>query len=247
VNTGIKGETQMKKVTCFILTAVVLTASPVFSQSENNTAKFSMGIVGGLNLTNMYFPNAQGPDDQRTTSLQRWAAGMVLDIRLGKNLSARIEPMYLQKGCNIEEGSDPVNQPPGKINVSALEIPLLIQYTFGNQLKPYLIAGASVGYNLTSELDFEMTGLEFKGDLDSVTERLDLGLTFGGGIQFPIGCATFFLEGRYTFGLINQRKSGTATLVSSVIEIEIDSDKEDDQYFNRGFQLLAGFTIPIGK
>ena len=238
----------MKKSTCFILAAVLLAAIPAFSQTgESNTGKFSIGIIGGLNFANMYFPNSQDPDDQRTTSLQRFAVGVVLDIRLGKNLSARLEPMYLQKGCKIEEGSDPANQPAGEIKASVIEIPILLRYTFGNRIKPYLIAGPTIGYNLTSDMEFELTGLEFKGDLNSVTETLDLGLTFGGGLQFQIGRGTLFLEGRYTWGLINQRKSGTATLVSSLIEIEIESDKENDRYFNRGFQLLAGVSFPIGK
>lgn len=237
----------MKKLTCFMLAWVLLAALPAYSQTENSKAgKFSIGIVGGLNSANMYFPNSQGPEDQRTTSLPGFAAGIVLDIRLGKNLSTRIEPMYLQKGCTIEEGNDPANQPAGEIKVSVIEFPVLIQYTFGNRVKPYLTGGISFAYNLAADMEFELTGLKFTGDLKSITETFDFGLTFGGGLQYPIGKAILFLEGRYTHGLINQRKSGTITVSSNGFQFDMESDRNDDRYTNRGFQLLAGISFPIG-
>ena len=236
----------MKKVTCLIIAFLMWGILPAYSQSSDfQSNKFSIGIIGGLNFADMYFPNSQGPDDQEITTLLGFGAGAVLDIRLSENILVRIEPMYLQKGGKIEEGTDRVNQPEGQINLSYIEIPLLIQYTFGNRIKPYLIAGPTLGYNLTSEIEFDLTGLKFTGDLKEVTETFDLGLTFGGGVQVPVGIGTIFLEGRYSYGLINQRKSGTVTVSSNGFEFELDSDKEEDKYTNRGFQLLAGVLFPL--
>ena len=236
----------MKKVTCLIIAILICGVLPAYSQSsDSNTNKFSLGIIGGLNFADMYFPNSQDPDDQEITTLLGFGAGAVLDIRLSKNIFVRIEPMYLQKGGKIEEGADPVNQPEGQIKSSYIEVPLLIQYTFGNRIKPYLIAGLTVGYNLTSEIEFDLTGLKFEGDLKEVTEPFDLGLTFGGGVQMPVGFGIIFLESRYTYGLINQRKSGTVIVSSNGFQFEMEADKEDDKYTNRGFQLLAGVLFPL--
>ena len=236
----------MKKVTCLIIAILISGVLPAYSQSsDSNTNKFSLGIIGGLNFADMYFPNSQGLDDQEITTLLGFGAGAVLDIRLSENILVRIEPMYLQKGGKIEEGTDPVNQPEGQIKSSYIEVPLLIQYTFGNRIKPYLIAGPTVGYNLTSEIEFDLTGLKFTGDLKEVTETFDLGLTFGGGVQVPVGFGTIFLEGRYSYGLLNQRKSGIVTVSSNGFEFELDADKEDDKYTNRGFLLLAGVLFPL--
>ena len=138
-----------------------------------------------------------------------------------------------------------VNQPEGQINSSSIEIPILIQYTFGNRIKPYLIAGPTVGYNLESDIEFDLMGLKFEGDLKEVTETFDLGLTFGGGVQVPVGFGIIFLEGRYTYGLINQRKSGTVIVSSNGFQFEMDADKEEGKYTNRGFQLLAGVLFPF--
>jgi len=82
--------------------------------------------------------------------------------------------------------------------------------------------------------------------LKEVTETFDLGLTFGGGIQMSVGFGILFLEGRYSYGLINQMKSGTTTVSSNGIQFDLTLDKEEDKYTNRGFQLFAGISIPLG-
>ncbi len=236
----------MKKISYLIIAFLMCGVLPTYSQSsDSQTHKFSLGVIGGLNFADMQVPNHMSSDDQEISTLLGFGIGAVLDIKISENIFARIEPMYLQKGSKIEEGSDPVSQPEGQINLSYIEIPLLIQYTFGNRIKPYLIAGPTLGYNLTSEIEFDLTGLKFTGDLKEVTETFDLGLTFGGGVQVPVGFGTIFLEGRYSYGLINQRKSGTVTVSSNGFEFELDSDKEEDKYTNRGFQLLAGVLFPL--
>ncbi|MGD8306304.1 MAG: porin family protein [Ignavibacteria bacterium] len=237
----------MKKINCLVIAILILGTLPAYSQSsEFQMNRFSLGVIGGLNFADLHFPNSQGPDDQEISTRLGMAIGAVLDIRISENIFARIEPMYIQKGGKIEEGTDPINQPEGKIKSSSIEIPILIQFTFGNKIKPYLIAGPTLGYNLKSEIEFEVTGLKFKGDLKEVTETFDLGLTFGGGVQVPAGFGEIILEARYNYGLINQQKGGTTTVSSNSIDFELDSDKEEDKFTNRGFQLLAGISIPLG-
>ena len=236
----------MKKITCLIIASLLFVGSLAYSQtSDLQTKKFSIGIISGLNFADMYFPNNQGADHQDITASKVMAAGFVFDIEMSENLYVRFEPMYLQKGGNIEEGSNPVNQPAGMIKSSSIEIPMLIYYTFGNTFNPYLTAGPTLGYNLKSEIEFDLTGLEFKGDMKEVTKKIDLGITFGGGVKVPIGFGIVFLEGRYVYGIINQRENGTVSLVSNIIEIDLPIDKEEDKYMNRGFQFLAGISIPF--
>jgi hypothetical protein len=236
----------MKKAGYFIIIPVLFLSSAALSQSSDfQSGRFSMGVVGGLHFANMHFPNSQDPDDQETSILSGFGAGLVMDFRLLENLFAHVQPMYLQKGCNIKEGNDPVNQPEGQINAAAIEIPVLIQYTFGDKVRPYVVAGPSLGFNLNSEINFDLTGLKFMGDMKEVTGTFDLGITFGGGLQMPIGFGLIFLEGRYTHGLINQRKSGSVLLRSNGLDIELETDKNDDKYTNRGVQLMLGITFPF--
>ena len=160
---------------------------------------------------------------------------------------ARFAPMYLQKGCIIEEGADPANQPEGEIHASAVEISVLFRYLFGDKMQPYLVAGPTFAYNLSSEMTFDLTGMQFKGDLKEVTEAFDFGVTFGGGIQVDAGFGILFLEGRYSYGLMNQRKDGAVTVSTNGFEFDMDSEKEADKFTNRGLLLLAGVTFPLGQ
>ena len=219
---------------------------PTYSQSTDIQMKeFSLGIIGGVNFADMHFPNNQGPEAQEVTTRTGLVGGAVFDLRFSESICARLELLYVQKGGKIEEGSDPVNQPAGQIKLSAIEMPLLFKYTFGKQVKPYLVLGPFMAYNLSSQIEFELTGLQFEGDLENVTETFDFGITFGGGVQVPLDVGIIFLEGRYTHGLVNQRKSGTVTVRSSITDIDLAADKENDKYTNRGFQLLAGLLFPL--
>ena len=235
-----------RKKTLMSILFVVCVALPAYSQSSSNQAnRLSLGIIGGMNIATMYFPNSQEPDDQRITSRLGFGAGAVLDFNISKHLNARIEPMYMQKGGKIEEGSDPANQPEGLIKSSSIEIPILVQYTFGDKIQPYLVGGPSMGYNLKSELSFDLTGLEFIGDMSETTINIDLGIAFGGGIQVPIKIAKVFLEAKYTYGLMNQRENGTVKLISGSYEFDMDVNKDDDKFTNRGLQIMLGIVLPL--
>lgn len=236
----------MKNATWLIIAILLCNHLPANSQSSDfDSKRWTLGIIGGFNRADMLFPNHQSDEDQKTTVLTGFGTGIVLHIRLSENLFARVEPMYLQKGCHIEEGADPANQPEGQISSSAIEIPLLIQYTFGKKIQSYLIGGPTMAYNLKSEIEFNLTDMKFKGDLKAVTETFDLGFAFGGGFRVPIRFGRVFLEGRYIYGVINQKKSGITRVHSNDIQLDLPSDREQDKYFNRGFQLLAGVTLPL--
>ena len=218
---------------------------PTFSQSSDfPTNKFSVGIIGGINFADMHFPN-NSPGGQETSTLLGFGAGAMIDFRFAEDFFLRVEPMYLQKGCTIKEGTNPVNEPGGKIKTSSIEVPILIQYAFGNRIRPYFTAGPTLGYNFDSEIEFDLSGVTFSGDAKDVTETFDFGLTFGGGVLVPVGFGIISFEARYVYGLINQRKSGTVTVSSNGLEFDLDADKEQDKSTNRGFQLLAGISIPL--
>ena len=237
----------MKKVTYLVFAIVLFGLQLSYSQTTSvHKDNIHIGILGGMNVAMMNIPN-QSSDDQDISNLLVYGGGLTFNVRFSENIFARIEPMYLQKGTTIKEGADAANQPEGKIKLSSIEIPIMIQYSFGNDISPFLVGGPYLGYNLKSDIEFELTGLEFTGDMKEVTETFDFGLTFGGGLQIPMNFGMLFLEGRYSFGLINQMKGGTTTLKSNILEFDLISDKEEDKYTNRGFQILAGITIPLGN
>jgi len=236
----------MKKIIYVSIALVLYGVLPGTSQIlDSKMDRFSIGVIGGLNFADMHFPNSHGPDDQEIKSLLRFGVGAVLDINLSDHIATRFEPMYLQKGCKIEEGSDPVNQPEGHVKSSYIELLMLVKYSFGVRIEPYLIAGPTIGYNLRSEIDFDLTGLKFIGDITEVTSTFDFGIIFGGGVQVPVSIGRIFIEGKYSYGIANQRQTGSVTLNSGSFQLNMGSDREDDKYTNRGIHIMVGITLPL--
>lgn len=60
---------------------------------------------------------------------------------------------------------------------------------------------------------------------------MDFGLGFGAGVSFPLGTNALFVEGRYALGLSN---------------INDDPEDPDTQIKNKGIQVIAGITFPLG-
>ncbi len=98
-------------------------------------------------------------------------------------------------------------------------------------------AGPSVGILTSSRLEAEFSGIVFEADLMDNTEKIDFGLTFGGGFSFPIEFFTIFLEGRYTMGMTDLQKGGTFEATAGHLTIQ-GSLEEDDKYKTLGLQIL---------
>jgi outer membrane protein with beta-barrel domain len=89
--------------------------------------------------------------------------------------------------------------------------------------------GPSVGYRVDAKIKDEVTGEEEDADENDI-EKWDLGVAAGGGLTVPVGRATVFVESRYTWGLV-----------------DLDKEDEDTKLKNRGVQVLAGVTFPVGR
>lgn len=225
----------MKKLT--ILTLLVLMLLLVsFANAQNR-----IGIIGGLNVATIDADFDAAETDIASRTL--FGVGGVLDIQLGENVFLHLEPMYLQKGALATDLDDDIEFP---ITSSFLELPLFVKVEFGNSIKPYVMAGPSIGYLLSSDIEGKFSGFIFTGDLKDVTESIDFGIEFGAGFSYPVGSASLFLEGRYSMGLSNLQKGGSFDLSVGPVSETITWDKDQDAYETRGFQVMAGVTFPLG-
>ncbi len=132
--------------------------------------------------------------------------------------------MLLQKGGKIETSSGVAIY-----KVNYLEIPLMLRYTIQHSasLLPYAMAGPSIGLLSSAKLDIKDGGEQDEKDN---TKIFDFGLGIGGGVKIPRGNMTFFAETRYVLGLAN-----------------INKEAGESKVKNRGLQLIAGVTIPVGQ
>ena len=191
-------------------------------------AQVNLGVLGGLNLANI---NVDPPMEGIELSNRIvFVVGGVLDYRLSKYFTLRLEPMYLQKGVKFE-----TDEAPGGVDYefksAYLEIPLMITYTFVIQkIKPYLIAGPTIGFCLSAKKDISWDSEHRDVDIKEGTESIDFGLGLGAGLNVPIGSNSIFLEARYVFGLTN-----------------VNEEPSDPEVKNKGIQIFAGLTFPFGN
>ncbi|MGA8263114.1 MAG: porin family protein [Ignavibacteriaceae bacterium] len=209
----------MKKLLSVLVITLLIMGSS-FAQ-----VKISGGVLAGINIANGSW-DPQPMDNLGNTlsvgSKTGFAFGGVLNFGFVGGLGILAEPMYIQKGDKITgQGID------ASESVSLIEIPAMIVYTIqtpGSQVEPYIMAGPSLGFILSSKRD--VNGNET--DQKSNTSSTDFGATFGAGVKLPVGMNRVFVEARYSIGFSN---------LSTVTGQSIKS---------KGFQIFAGITFPFG-
>ena len=127
-----------------------------------------------------------------------------------------------------------------------IELPVFATLTWGEETRPYLLAGPTVAVMLASDIEGEISGIPVQGDMMDVTERFELGFGVGGGLSHSFERVDVFIEGRYVWGISDMMKGGQVELHSGSLSIEADFDDDDDWYKYRGAQILVGFTLPVG-
>jgi hypothetical protein len=164
--------------------SVVLVGVFILFMTLPASAQLNVGVLGGLNVATLSVDPDDGLDISNRTG---FGFGGVVDISLGEMLVLHLEPMFLQKGAEIDNV---------KVKASFIDVPVLIKYAFGSgQAKPYVMAGPNIGFLLSAKADDE--------DIDEVLKSLDFGVDFGAGVSFPMGNNSLFVEGRYALGLSN--------------------------------------------
>jgi hypothetical protein len=227
----------MKKKALLIGILVLLVAVP-----QVRAQRVYWGLVGGLNFAELKVKNAEGvyrPTSPRTL----FGLGGIIGFELNKNVSLQLEPMYLQKGATILATQI---DPNWDLTMTFLEIPVFLKLSLGKTVRPYVLAGPSFGFLLSSKGEFTMDGEAFNGDLKDITKSLDVGLGFGAGISFPLGKTFVFVEGRYTLGLTDLFKAGQVEWKSGGTTIPGEG-LEGNEMSTKGFQVMVGFTIPLGS
>lgn len=155
-----------------------------------------LGIRGGLNLSTM----SDGGDD--VSSKLGFNAGIILDVPISHTLYFQPGLYFSQKGYKIE-GSYAGHDYSEKINLSYLEMPLLVSYHYNVlddvQLQPF--AGPFIG--ITVSKDDDMT-------LGSSHESFDAGIQFGIGATY---LSHYYVSLGYEMGFV---ENGTRNLFVNI-------------------------------
>ncbi len=209
----------------------------LFASQEN--AQVSVGFLGGVNFGDLK------SEENNIESKSFLGIGGLIEYNLGDNFSLVAEPMYLQKGGVQPESN---TQPEIRINLSFIELPLLLKYkfNFSESIKPYLVAGPTAGYRLSAKMNADINMIAFSGDLENVSQAFDFGVTMGAGIEIPLESIFIFLEGRYSFGLIDIHKNGTFEATGGGMTMR-ETFTDENWFKTKGVQIMTGIKFPLGS
>ncbi|MFG1691666.1 porin family protein [Gemmatimonadota bacterium] len=202
------------------------------------SGQIRVGLVSGASLSD--YRSDDNAEHSMRTGL---AVGGVVDFHLNDRFGLRLEPMYIQKGGTGEDASV---QETATLESSMIELPVFATLEWGEETRPYLLAGPTVAVMLASDLKGEISGIPVQGDMMDVTERFELGFGVGGGLSHSFDRVDVFIEGRYAWGISDMMKGGQVELYNASLSIPVDFDDDDDWYKYQGAQILAGFTVPVG-
>ena len=203
-------------------------------------AQVKLGVIGGINIANL-----NGEDEDRTkidfSSRTGFGIGGVLDLPMSTNVALHVEPMYLQKGAEFDLSDQDLGTAKATVKAAYLEVPVFVKVALGSSTaRPYLMAGPTIGFNLSSTFGLSAAGLNAEMDANPVIKSTDFGLGFGAGVDIPIGANTFFVEGRYALGLSDVAEAGTFELMGEQLQVDNANVKTN------GIQIMAGISFPLG-
>ena len=196
-------KSRMKKISKFIILLLIcLTAFQSYSQT--------FGLKGGVNRSDVLFENESGPISKVTNmTMQGFHVGATMENTLSEVLSLESGLLVSLKGFKIDEHQDGVVVR-NKTNLYYLDIPVALKAKFdlGKSSKWYVAAGPvfdiGVAGNYVTVYDWHGAGQAEKekitwGNGEGEINRFDVGITFGGGMEFGLWQVGVY----YDLGLTN--------------------------------------------
>jgi opacity protein-like surface antigen len=216
-----------------ILVMAMLLAVPVMAQDK----QISFGVKGGINMANLtYDPEpVNGPDN-----LMGIAAGGVLSFNLSPSACLDGEVLYIQKGVSSDLQSEFCSGS-ADLKLTYISISPMLRFKIhAESFTPYFMGGAEFGLLMsaksTGSSDCEGESEDFDLDVKDYFKGSDLGVTFGAGVEFPMGSSALFVEGRYAMGLTDISDT-PEDLMSAAADYENSSTK------SKGIYLFGGLRF----
>jgi len=227
----------MKKAIVLSIVMLCLLVAGANANAKTN----QLGIFAGINFANVDLEIPEYDidefDDKTTVEI-----GLLYEIALGGNLGLCFQPMYIQKGAN----GDIMNLADVTVNAVYVELPIFLKLYFGSQaIRPYIMAGPFVGYNLSFNIEAEsvLADKPEEVDIKDYIKSFDMGVGGGAGISINMDKIIIFAEVKYMMGLVNINgfEEGDS------VEIFGQEFGFTESLKTKGIQIMAGITFPLGQ
>ena len=208
---------------------LILSLLAVATIATNSKAQLAIAPELGLNMSNI--TGKSMGTDLNLNMKAGLAIGANVDFGLTDNISLQPGLYYLMNGAKASQGD-------GSINISTLQIPVNVEYKFGEEggNRFFVGIGPYIGYNLSATAKGGGNSVTWKIGSDKDNDQLkamDFGLGLNVGYLLTNG---FFVRAHYQMGLTNLDPIGDAdnSMKSSAIGLTVG------YYFNHSDKHKGG-------
>jgi hypothetical protein len=176
-------------------------------------------LLGGSNLSRytvspeVYygFDWDTGEYRYKSSYKQGFLSGAGIEFSLIRNIALEIDGLYIRKGCDLMIFRNDIPSAKQNYVLNVASFPILLKIKFFANSSPYILGGGEFSYILSHKykLDIEEPIYIIQGDnqqdidIKDKTKKFDFGVLVGGGFEIKTRLASFFVEARYYFGLLN--------------------------------------------
>ena len=206
-----------------------------------NAQRVELGVIGGVNMSDLRIADDAGVGTD-TDGSKALSIGVTMEVGLNTWLFLQVAPMYSQSGATLLIADATTVDMDARL--SFIETPLQLKLTLPGRIRPFVAAGPTVGYVLTSSLGSEIGGITFEGNANDVVHRLNVALGAAAGISTRIGRSTLFFETRYTSGLTDLFTGGPVEFRAGNLTQLVDYP-DFGEIKTQSLRFLIGATIPV--
>lgn len=161
----------------------------------------SFGVIGGVPITDA-FKTLHGNQASYATNTKRYVVGPTLQFNLPLRLSLEVDGLYRRLGYQYQQSGPTVT---ARTVANSWEFPAVVKFDIlPGPVRPFVDAGAS--FRHISGVDEVRTVINAAGKAVDTTfntppefnKRNDIGLVFGGGVEFKLGVVRIAPQLRYT-------------------------------------------------
>lgn len=202
-----QGASRVSRSLLAALAACLLITDPAAAQG------LTAGVRAGVNVADLSFP-----DEELAAfdPIVRFVAGGYVTVPLTSWLELQPEALYSMKGAS-SGGEGGIET---EVLLDYLEVPILARHSWrGRPGRAYFILGGpAFGVRLRARSKTAFNSSVDEVDLSDDIERLDVGITAGGGVEL----GAIVIDARYTFGLGDldaSSSAGSAKIANRVFSV----------------------------
>jgi hypothetical protein len=205
--------------TALVTAAVVLVLVGVVPSQSRGSDGFRFGLKLGWPWSWISYDGPWGRQDTDTDT-RIFSGGVVLEFPLRDSATPAIVSgvTYVVKSGDSYDGAVKFDSPIGMLTLDwdcyYLAVPVMVKHSFATGgVRPYVAGGGEIAFPMKAELSsytYPTSGEPATGGTRDVTDDMrvvEFSLAAVGGLEFPIGSGSGFVEVVYAHGLTDVWKS----------------------------------------